>query len=498
MPPRVPLTSEQLRAAASTDDRVFIVAVPGSGKTTVACERYGVLRFNQTTDSRRVLGLSFARSATFEFSDRVRGRWGSPALAWPHRVATLDAMARELVQHMLSSGRLTWPGGHTQLNVLDTWRGQQGARFLLPEQSYRRVARIDGTTVKSAGVPIREPLYGFGQKRPYEEHLAMGICTHQEVRAVLRQAMSRIDLRPALADYLNDTVRALIVDEIFDANDLDLEIVLLSIEVGMPVTLVGDPWQALYEFRGARPDLVPRLVNQQGFSPYPISNSFRFETGEMKTLTSRLRAGLPVSIKSGAALKVDVVLSAQWDTLWEVSDSVLPLSFGRIDNQTDAAIVLLLDQLVRAHFQMPAIFSKEAVAILDLNPELLAGDGRLALMPILRMLQDESLPTAETAMQELRTALRNLGSPRQLRRLPAERENVQLGRLQDLGRRVAQTNLIPGMTVHQAKGKEWQRVGIRLSADQAGRLANGLSPANTDDRLLYVALTRARRHVCSV
>ena len=46
--PRLPLTDEQKKASTSRDRRLFIEANPGSGKTTVAAERYGILRFDGT------------------------------------------------------------------------------------------------------------------------------------------------------------------------------------------------------------------------------------------------------------------------------------------------------------------------------------------------------------------------------------------------------------------------------------------------------------------
>jgi len=52
--------------------------------------------------------------------------------------------------------------------------------------------------------------------------------------------------------------------------------------------------------------------------------------------------------------------------------------------------------------------------------------------------------------------------------------------------------LIPGMTVHQAKGREWNRVGVRLSEEERATLAGGLRVENERHRQLYVACTRAR------
>ncbi|MFE7839405.1 ATP-binding domain-containing protein [Streptomyces sp. NPDC057474] len=57
---------------------------------------------------------------------------------------------------------------------------------------------------------------------------------------------------------------------------------------------------------------------------------------------------------------------------------------------------------------------------------------------------------------------------------------------------VAHEGLIPGMTCHQTKGREWDRVGVRLEEADTAVLRNGLDPADEAHRALYVALTRAR------
>jgi DNA helicase-2/ATP-dependent DNA helicase PcrA len=54
------------------------------------------------------------------------------------------------------------------------------------------------------------------------------------------------------------------------------------------------------------------------------------------------------------------------------------------------------------------------------------------------------------------------------------------------------------MTIHQAKGKEWDRVGVRINDSQTKRLEEGLDQAIEGDRALYVALTRARFEVRKV
>ena len=56
----------------------------------------------------------------------------------------------------------------------------------------------------------------------------------------------------------------------------------------------------------------------------------------------------------------------------------------------------------------------------------------------------------------------------------------------------ADRDLILGMTIHQAKGREWDAVGLALQSTHVTRLAGGLSVSEAVDRALYVACTRAR------
>ncbi|MGO4649183.1 UvrD-helicase domain-containing protein [Nocardia sp. 2YAB30] len=490
------LTCEQRTAATTPAARSFIVAAPGSGKTTVAAERFGVIRYDTPGDLRRILALSFTRSARGELAARIRRRWGSKALSWPHQALTLDTLHCEILTFLLRRGVISWMGHHTELAVLDTWRGQTGARWMSEDMGYRRIAVLRGTNVRSFGVKVARSDYYIGAKKPFEEHLAAGRCTHTEVRQIVAAALRHDKLRAQVANYLAATTKAVIVDEVFDANELDLDLVRLAAAAGISTTVIGDPWQALYDFRGARPELVPQLVEHEEFESFPVTTSFRFETPGMIRIADLARAGQSIILESTPdASECDVVLSHKWDDLWSGPDCILPLSFGRLDNQTDAAIALLLDRLIQGHFGHSAIYADEAAALLGLDPDLLRADGAAVIGSVLEVLRPGSPQAASDAIAALRAALRELGSPRQLRRIPGEGEATQQARLLALARRMDMPHPVAGMTVHQAKGREWPVVGVRLDDTEMTRLTAGLKQHQFHDRVLYVALTRAARKV---
>ena len=78
------LTDEQGRPATSRSQRTLVIAAPGSGKTFMAVERFGVLRYNHHQhDHRGIAAVSFARSASDELLVRIRRRWGGDAVRPP-------------------------------------------------------------------------------------------------------------------------------------------------------------------------------------------------------------------------------------------------------------------------------------------------------------------------------------------------------------------------------------------------------------------------------
>jgi DNA helicase-2/ATP-dependent DNA helicase PcrA len=393
-----------------------------------------------------------------------------------------------IVQHLLRMGRIHWPGGHTTLQVLDDWRGRQGFRWL-PPGSYRRICSLDANRrVISAGVLIQDARFGFGNRATFEQQLANGLCTHEDIRAVLSAVLRVADLKNVVGGYIAAAVHHLIVDEVFDANRLDLSIVALACNSNVNVTLVGDPWQALYGFRGANPELVPTLIRDGHFQTLPLTQSFRFRTPDMRTLAASLRARAPIVLNLGGPH--DVVLASNWDALWNGPDHVLPLSFGRISNKTDAAAIVLLDHLVHARFGQRTIFLPEALLLLDLDPEAYRLQGPAVLGNVVEVLvRPDAGPPA--ALRALRQAVIQLGGARRPRAGGADAEQRQIDRLDALARRARAPRVVPGMTIHQAKGREWNHVGVRLSAGEIGVLAGGLDPAVESHRALYVALTRA-------
>ncbi|WP_420637735.1 UvrD-helicase domain-containing protein [Candidatus Poriferisocius sp.] len=481
------LSVEQRSALLNTSQLSFVESAPGSGKTTVAVERFGVLHHARSNglEPRGIISVSFARSAVAELRIRTAARWGTRSLHSPNRVATMDRLHRCVVEYLLLTGLVTWPVEVKRPQVIDSWARQRGATRVSPggQQDQRWEIGMNGTTLAADYRRVERACWGmpYRRKDDWMERLLNGVCTHDEIRQIVGLALGKPDLRHAIDTYLARTYHHLIVDEVFDLNGLDAHLVRRCIEAGLNVTLVGDPWQALYEWRGARPDMVHDLLDDYPFDRYSISNSFRFKTSESIELARSLRAREAVSIPN-AMTQPDVVLAAEWDHIPASGPDAIPLSFGQLDCQTDAAIALLLNVVAQARLGVAALGQAEAARCLRRDRE------EIDLDVPLQQLRDPAVPREEV-MEALRVATKVGGERKPA--LPAARRSSRLDRL-DLLRYWLLTEkcYVPGLTFHQAKGKEWPHVHIALNVESRAALAQGLDPQIEDHRKIYVGSTR--------
>lgn len=481
------LTDEQAVAAASDQKLINVVSVPGSGKTTIAAERFGYLRY-QRGDARGVLGLSFTRAAAGVLSRRIERRWGSPCLTFPHRVMTFDQLHVQLLHVFLQLEIVKWPDDLTQVEVVDDYRGFKGFRWLAAG-SYQRVATLsrDGTVV-SRGRRMQAPGSGIGNVAQHRAILNAGVCSHEDVRSILLTALTAAHAAESARNWLAATFREIVIDEVYDAAELDLMIAELGVVAGIGISLVGDPRQALYGWRGATPDKVASLLDK-GFSPYPQSHSFRFTGDQMPRLADQLRAGVPVVLPPIESRDVDVALARQWRSLWLAGPNVLPLAFRSIGNATDAVLNLLLDTVTWSRLERHSFGRAAALVQLGLDGTEVAETQQSVMIPLLdQLVAGEDLVAV---MDLLRSAAKDFGSLRRPNRLKDSQEAARINELKALRIRLLETGLIPGLTVHQAKGGEWPRVGVYLTETEAARLASGLAELEDDDCVLYVAITRA-------
>ncbi|CCI52653.1 UvrD-helicase domain-containing protein [Nostocoides jenkinsii] len=489
----VRLTDEQVLAAATDATLVNIISGPGSGKTTVSAARFGYLHHRDPDGRRGVLGLSFTRSAVGEMRSRIVARWGQRTAELPNLVTTFDDFHVRVLHHLLDSGFVTWPGGHRRVDVLDDFRGADSNYRWLSAGSYRRYAGCgeDGL-ITSLSERISKPAFGFGNKDPHLSLLSEGIASHDDVRRVLRTVFEWVPgARDAVVGWLAANYRHVLVDEIYDADELDIFACMCVADTKTAsLTLVGDPWQALYDWRGATPEKVGScLLDRYPFRQFEQLQSFRFSTAQTIELARALRAGESVTLPTVASAAVDVALARNWTDLWSVGENVLPLAFRTVGNRIDAALNLLLDEVTRTRLGQKSFGRQSALVHLGMVAEGIEEVLSEHFRPILSDLV-AGMPAVD-ALERVRDAAERVSPKSRPSRLQTKAEAQRVREVEHLRLRLAQSELIPGITVHQAKGREWPRVGVALTRAHESALMSGLTDAEEEHCVVYVALTRA-------
>lgn len=307
-------------------------------------------------------------------------------------------------------------------------------------------------------------------------------------------ALKNPDCGDRVRHRLATSTRALVVDEVFDANELDITIIETAVDSGVAVTLVGDPWQALYLFRGAKPHVVPDLLKRTGIPTLPLTQSFRWQSDEQRDLAIDLRDGRGVILPTDPD-DMDVVLALWWKELWEVGVGVLPLAFHSFKGgYEEAAATLLLNHVTRNILDMDATYLGDALTALNIQDRDVPRQLEPELQEVFEILRPGGAEAVRTAYLRLVRVVGSV-SARYLRPShPAHTKRLAMlqQRMSFVGRPV------PGLTTHQAKGSEWDIVGLRLRDDERAALAVGLSSAEDMHRKIYVACTRSRYRTIEV
>jgi DNA helicase-2/ATP-dependent DNA helicase PcrA len=247
---------------------VYVQACPGAGKTRVIVERHLTQPLAAVRRGRAV--LSFTNVACAEIRQRCSERNGPDMLRFPHFVGTIDTFFwRYLLRPFIEPNR--------RRHRIDSW-DRVNAVVTISAQPYDHKIRLSdfqfrhdldtGTCTAQLQASNRvwavltrlrnEGLLQQAEDKAVELRTAYahnhGYVTGHEIRVLaLHYLRTR---RPTVISMLRTRFDEIIIDEAQDCSALDLAILGDLHNADIPLAFIGDPDQAIYEFRGADPDSV--------------------------------------------------------------------------------------------------------------------------------------------------------------------------------------------------------------------------------------------------
>ena len=256
------LNSRQKEAVTSTEGRIRVVAGAGTGKTKALTHRYAYIVNVLGIDPANILCLTFTNKAAAEMRSRIAGMVHSGD--YNDFVCTIHGFCVKFLRKEIY--RLGFPKSFT---VLDEEDCKAIAKEAMDEMGLKRTEKTVKMFLEEIGAS--KALQGYigtymlpGAKVSDNQRKTSKMAAYVS-RQMKNYALDFDDLLnltryildrfPEALAWWQEALNYIMVDEAQDCNTDDWDLIERLAGGHKNLFIVGDPDQAIYEWRGARPDL---------------------------------------------------------------------------------------------------------------------------------------------------------------------------------------------------------------------------------------------------
>lgn len=300
------LTPEQ-KAAVTCAENLMLTACPGSGKTRVIISKLLRVIDDVRDTPRAVACITYTNAAVHEIESRLR----------VHIQPGDDAYFDIGTIHSFCLNHIFRPFTY----LLDGYK--KGFKVLTPEcdEFERHVTAVCAQFGKHN--PTRQDLDDFTQLRvslegqPTGNAIEHGGVTPEMAKAywkrirkagfvdfatIIYYSLRLLQKHPEILAYVASKFAWILVDEFQDTTDLQVEILSVIASAGRTkFLLVGDPYQSIFRFAGAKPDLANAFAQRiHARTDFVLSENFR-SSPPILVHAERLFPRTPAMKSAGAA-----------------------------------------------------------------------------------------------------------------------------------------------------------------------------------------------------
>ncbi len=293
------LNPQQERAMQSIEGANLLLAVPGSGKTTVLVDRLGFMVFVKHIDPRSILALTYNKKAAVEMKARFSAKYGAD-VADQIDFRTINSLCQGIFdRYRRAKGQARW-------DIMD----EAAAKSLLRKiyNDFHEGEYADEADILELESAINyaknmmltpEEKAEVNQEYPkFQEMLQAYNNTLQSRRMMdyddqLVYARTILKTVPEEAKYWTDRYSYICVDEAQDTSKIQHDIIHI-LSAGKNLFMVGDEDQSIYGFRAAYPKA---LLNFK--FDYPNPYILRMERNYRSTPQIVEKAQLFISANTG-------------------------------------------------------------------------------------------------------------------------------------------------------------------------------------------------------
>ena len=259
----VKLNQQQKEAVQSTKGPVLLLAVPGSGKTTVLVTRLGYMIYCKNIPPESILTVTYTVAATKDMSERFAVRFGED-MAKRLEFRTINGICARIIQYY---GRQI---GKTPFELVKDEKATTGMLIRIcqdhgmgyPTESDLKNVRTLITYIKNMMLNEEEL-----QKLEEESDIRIAGIYREYCRQMREQKLMDYDdqmlyaynmLRkdPGVLAYFQNRYPYICVDEAQDTSKIQHAIIALLADGTGNLFMVGDEDQSIYGFRAAYPEAL--------------------------------------------------------------------------------------------------------------------------------------------------------------------------------------------------------------------------------------------------
>ncbi len=334
------LTPSQLEAVRAVEGPVLLLAVPGSGKTTVLVARLGYMTCCLGIEPECILTMTYTVAATQEMKQRFAALFGQE-LADRMEFRTINGLSAKIIQYyernhgkerafrlLDSEGELNKIAAAVYCEVAgETYAPPSTVKDIRTAITYVKNMMITGDDIGhvDAGVEHFPEIYArycavLKSRRlmDYDDQMTYALLFLQRV--------------PSLLEHFQSAFPYICVDEAQDTSKIQHQIIKLLASKSGNLFMVGDEDQSIYGFRAAYPDALMHFEEDHpGAKVLLIEDNFR-STPEIVSLANAFVAGnkfrrdktIRSTKESGDAVRkiYSLTREAQFDYLFHESREV--------------------------------------------------------------------------------------------------------------------------------------------------------------------------------
>ena len=259
----IQLNEQQKSAVQSIDGPVLLLAVPGSGKTTVLVARLGYMIYCRGIDPSQILTVTYTVAATKDMSRRFAGYFGEK-LADRLEFRTINGLCAKIISYY---GRMI---GRTPFELVQDEKMTAGMLSMIYQQSEHEYAtESDLKTVRTLITYIKNMMLTEEEILELEEkaELKISVIYKEYCRQLRAKGLMDYDdqmvyaytmLRsvPELLKHFQELYPYICVDEAQDTSKIQHAIIALLASGTENLFMVGDEDQSIYGFRAAYPEAL--------------------------------------------------------------------------------------------------------------------------------------------------------------------------------------------------------------------------------------------------